>query len=134
MKIAIASDDEKTIAGHFGRTRGFMIYDVQDGNINGKSYILNTFTGHARGLHQEHNHHHHGHNHGNHVQHGHAPIIEALGDCQVVISRGMGRRIYNDLMQAKKEVFITDEVTLDESVEKYIKSELVDNPDKGCEH
>lgn len=33
MKIAFASDDEKTIVGHFGRTRGFVIFDIKDEEI-----------------------------------------------------------------------------------------------------
>jgi len=33
MKIAIASDDGKTISSHFGRTKGFVIFEVEDKEI-----------------------------------------------------------------------------------------------------
>ena len=41
MKIAIASNDEITIADHFGKTRGFIIYDVENGEIKNQQYRIN---------------------------------------------------------------------------------------------
>lgn len=128
MKIAIASDDGKNISAHFGRTKGFQIYSVNDSKIENSEYLENTFTGHARGDHNEHSHNEHGGQH-----HGHGKILEALSDCEVVISNGMGQRIYNDLMTAGKKVFITDETTTGEAVEKYLKQELPNDPGKCCE-
>ncbi len=114
MKIAIASDDGKVIASHFGRTRGFIIFESDIKSIGKPEYRLNTFTGHARG--QE---------GADHSLDRHAPILAALSDCQVVISHGMGRRIYEDLKQANIEVFITDETDAERSVELYIQGKLI---------
>ncbi len=50
MKIAVASDDGKIISSHFGRTRGFVIFEIENGEIKDKKYILNAFTGHASAL------------------------------------------------------------------------------------
>ena len=33
MKVAIASDDGRTIAAHLGRARGFIIYEVGPGQV-----------------------------------------------------------------------------------------------------
>lgn len=52
MKIAVASDDGKIISSHFGRTRGFVIFDVEGKEIKSREYLPNTFTGHARGMHE----------------------------------------------------------------------------------
>jgi predicted Fe-Mo cluster-binding NifX family protein len=124
MKIAVASDDQKNIADHFGKTNGFLIYESKDNKtITDREFRLNTFTGHARGLENV-----------NHSQNQHAPILSALGDCNVVISHGMGRRIYNDLSQANKEVFITSEYDAERAVQLYLKGELVDHPELGCQH
>ena len=123
MNIAIASDDRITIASHFGKTRGFLIFNVEDEKIRQQVYRENTFTGHARGLSGQ-----------SHDMDKHGPILEALKDCGVVISRGMGRRIYDDLQQAGIEVFITDEDNAKNAVELYIKNELINRPEKGCEH
>ena len=123
MKIAIASDDGINIALHLGRTRGFIIFDVQDENITDQWYRENTFTGHARGL----------SGHGHEVDR-HGPILEALRDCKAVISHGMGRRIYNDLQQAGIDVFITEEINAKNAAELYIKNKLVNRPELGCDH
>lgn len=123
MKIAVASDDGKTISSHFGRARGFVLMDVTNDIIKSEEYIFNDFTGHARGL--------EGHDH-QHDRHG--PILNALKEYNVVISHGMGRRIYMDLQEAGKQVFITPETNVRKAVELYTQGKLVDNPDQGCDH
>lgn len=123
MKIAIASNDEITIADHFGKTRGFIIYDVENGEIKNQQYHINDFTGHARGLEGT-----------DHQIDRHGPILEALKDCDVVIARGMGRRIYNDLQNAGIEAFIVDEDDTSTAVRLYLENNLKDNPESGCKH
>lgn len=114
MKIAIASDDGITISSHFGRAKGFVIAEIENGQVKNKQYLPNTFTGHAQGLH-----------HGEHTHHGnHENIIRALSDCRVVISRGMGRRLYEDLTKAGKEVYVTDELEVDKAIELYLNGRL----------
>ncbi|MBD3409193.1 MAG: iron-molybdenum cofactor biosynthesis protein [Ignavibacteriales bacterium] len=122
MRIAIASDDGIKIAGHFGRARGFVYADVEDGEVKNREFKANDITGHAQG-------HTHGHAHG---QHSHAPIIAALEGVDAVISRGMGRRIYDDLMAAGKRALITEEVEVDNAVAAYVKGDLEDFPERGC--
>lgn len=123
MKIAIASDDGKTIASHFGRTRGFVIVEAEDGKITGSEYRPNTFTSHVTGLEGE-----------SRAANRHGPILGALSDCQVVVARGMGRRIYDDLASANIEVFVTNEVEAEKAAEQYLLGKLVDNPDQACDH
>ena len=123
MKIAIVSDDEKTIASHFGKARGFIIFEIEDGKILSQEYRRNTFTGHARGLAGA-----------GHELDRHGPILTALADCKVVISHGMGRRIYDDLKQAGIEVFITDETDVAKALQLYIAGSLIDKPELGCNH
>ena len=123
MKIAVASDDARTIAAHFGRTRGFLIYEITDGKVTGHDYRINDFTGHVQGMHQQ----------GVH-QNPHGSILAALSDCQVVISHGMGRRLYDDLKNNGMEAFIVQERRADEAVLLYLSQQLEDNPDAGCEH
>lgn len=122
MKIAIASDDGKTISSHFGRTKGFVVFEIEDKEIKNQEYRPNTYTGHARGLEGNHNADHHG------------PILNALSDCKVVISNGMGRRIYNDLKGIGIEVFITDETDVKKAIDLYLRGELINRPEMGCSH
>jgi predicted Fe-Mo cluster-binding NifX family protein len=126
-KIAVASDDQRTIAQHFGRTKGFMIYTVEDNKITDTSYVDNTFTGHVRG-------HHHKHDHDHQHRHSHRGILEALKDTEVVISRGMGRRLLDDFERVGKTVFVTATETLDDAVSQYIEGVLKHDPEKSCSH
>ncbi|MBC7327867.1 NifB/NifX family molybdenum-iron cluster-binding protein [bacterium] len=122
MKIAIASDDEKAISTHFGRARGFVVFDIEGNEIKSREYRLNTFSGHARGLEEEHESDHH------------KAILNALSDCKVVISKGMGKRIYDDLKSIGIEVYITDETDVKRALELYINGKLVNKPNLGCSH
>ncbi len=123
MKIAIASDDEQTIASHFGRTRGFVIVDVDDSQISRQEFRLNTFTGHAQGLEQS-----------DCTTDRHRPILTALADCAVVISRGMGRRLYEDLRATGIQAIITDRTDVQDALGAYISGQLEDHPEQGCCH
>jgi predicted Fe-Mo cluster-binding NifX family protein len=115
MKILMPSDDGKLISSHFGRTRGFLIFEIQDNKILKKDYILNTITGHGRGMHES----------GSHNYSSHAGIIEALEDVQIVISHGMGRRLYEDLKNAGKEVYVTDTINPEEAIDLYLNGKLI---------
>ena len=123
MKIAVASDDGTTISTHFGKTRGFVVYEVDGREMTNRSYVENTFTGHARGL-----------SGAGHVADRHGPILEALKDCRAVIAHGMGRRIYDDLRAAGIEAFIVRETQADEALGLYLKNALADHPEAGCDH
>ncbi|MEM2970713.1 MAG: NifB/NifX family molybdenum-iron cluster-binding protein, partial [Candidatus Bathyarchaeia archaeon] len=119
---AIASDDQIKIAPHFGRTKGFVVFEVENGEVKSKEYRKNTFTGHARGL------------EGNHHADHHKAILEALSDCQVVISNGMGRRIYDDLKGANIKAFITEETEVERALSLYLQRKLTDRPELSCHH
>jgi len=111
MKIAIASDDGKTLSMHFGRALGFVIVEVEGGQVKSVNYIPNDFTGHAR--------HEHNHGHGDH-----SFIIDNLKDVDVVISGGMGRRLFDDLMAAGKKVYVTDEIDIESAVRLFLEGKL----------
>jgi predicted Fe-Mo cluster-binding NifX family protein len=126
MKIAIVSDDQKTIASHFGRALGFVIFESENGSITGREYRPNRFTMHVLNPGEE--------GYGPEHHHSHGPIIEALRDCSVVISHGMGRRIYDDLRSTGKEVYITSEIDVEAAVKLYLKGDLIDRPEMRCDH
>ena len=112
MKIAIASDDEKNISAYFGRTRGFVIYEIEDGKIKNQDYRTNDFTFHAQGMVDA-----------PQTIDRHSPILAALKDCKVVISNGMGRRIYDALQSINIEAFIVQETVAEEALNLYLKNE-----------
>ena len=126
MKIAIPSNDNINISSHFGRTKGFVICEMDNDKIINKEYKQNTFTGHAQGLHKGDE-----HGHGNHSHNG---IFNAIGDCEIVIAGGMGRRLYNDFEQNNIKVFVTKEMNIDSALNLFLNSELDNNSDECCSH
>jgi len=119
----VASDDGTTIASHFGKTRGFVMFDIENGRVAGRDFVRNTITGHARGL-----------SDADHSVDRHGPILRALKGCRAVISHGMGRKIYDDLRSVQVEAFIVEETEADEAVRRYLLGNLQDHPGQGCRH
>jgi len=123
MKVSVVSDDGRTIASHFGRSRGFVICTVEDGRIIDRSYRANSFTGHAQGAADT-----------GHRADPHGPILEALADCAVVISRGLGQRILDDLTRRGIKVFVTNETDVEAAVDLWSTGALANRPGPSCDH
>ena len=125
MKIAIASNDGITICGHLGRCASFVVCEIEDGKIISKELRRNNVTSHAVGGCT----HSHEPGEGNH---SHAGVVGALGDCQVVISQGMGRRIAEDLEKADIKPIITSEMDGEKAVRDYLDKKLEHFPENAC--
>ena len=117
MKIAVASMDGAAMSPHFGRSRCFIVFTVEDGRIAGREVRDNTFTPHAQGEcqggdgHHDEGHHgeeHSGEHHHHDQPHSHAGVIAALHDCQVVVSGGMGWRAAQDLQASGIRAVMAD--------------------------
>ncbi len=138
MKIAIPSNDKINIAGHFGRTKGFVICEIDNQEVIKKEYKENNFTGHAKGKHSEgeheHHEHHEHHKHEHDEHHSHKGIFDAIGDCRMVIAGGMGRRLYDEFQQKNINVFVTKEKNIDNALNLFFDGNLDNNPNKCCSH
>ena len=117
MKIAVASIDGVSISRHFGRSRCFIVFDVEHGEIDGEKIRANTFTAHAQGVcdgTREH-----------HEQHSHADLINGLEDCSVIICQGMGWRAAEELAQSGIRPFVIgEELSPREAVERFVSGKL----------
>jgi len=134
MKIAIPTDDKITICPHFGRTSGFMVFKIEGRKVVDSEYRPNTFTGHARGQQQPHLHADHHEMHKQPHQHSHSGVYNALGDCHIVIAKGMGRRLYVDLEEWKIQVFITKESDINTALEAFLNNTLDSDIERLCSH
>ena len=113
MRIAVASDDRKTISHHFGSALGFVIFEIHDNRVINQEYRKNI-----------------GKSTGECGSCNHDVMINNIKDCDVLISYGMGRRIYDDLTKNNIQAVVTDEETVDAAVERFIKKELENRLDK----
>lgn len=113
MKIAIASDDKKAISHHFGRAQGFVIFDIKENKIKSREYRENI-----------------GKSSGECGSCNHSAMIENVKDCEFVISYGMGQRIYDDLVNSNITPIVTEEKTVDEALDQFLKKELKNHLEK----
>jgi predicted Fe-Mo cluster-binding NifX family protein len=128
MKIAVASDDQVSIAAHFGRCAGFVIFEAHDGQIDMLGFRENSFGHHQRGTHD----HAHDHDHGDSL-HSHDGFIGGLSDCEVVICRGMGRRALADLSaNGIKPVITAEDVTVHDAATLFSQGRLNWSNDSSC--
>jgi predicted Fe-Mo cluster-binding NifX family protein len=113
MKIAIASDNKKTISHHFGRALGFVVFDIQNGKVVNRDYRENIgkSSGECGGC-------------------DHSAMIKNVKDCEIVISYGMGQRIYVDLVNSNITPIVTEEKTVNEALNQFLKKQLKNRIDK----
>jgi len=115
MKIAVATNNTETVAGHVGKCRGFLVYEIEDQKINRIELRENISTHPAQGKHQlEHN--GGGHRHGR--------LVEGLGDCNYLIFKSGGWRMIENLQENNIKPILTDEKFADDAVNKFINGEL----------
>lgn len=111
MKVAFSSSNGKTISAHFGRSRYFVVLEIEDGKIVNREVRENPHASepHEHGGHHQHQHHHHHHHH-------HLWMEETLGDCDVIITRGLGHGAYQNLIELGKEVYVVEEKEMEKAL------------------
>jgi len=129
MKIAVSSDDGINVCGHPGRCEKFIIFEVDGQNIISKNIIENTFTNHY----MQHRHQMHGEGGGHHHA-SHHSLLNALEGCTTLITAGMGHRLVEDLTRNNITPIITDEVSAEEAVKKFVSGEIKNDLSKACAH
>jgi len=127
-KIAVATDDKKLISDHLGRAEYFAIYTISADSILDKKYIKNIFTPHKKVKGND-------NSSRERARHEHNDLIAALSECELVLSRGIGKRMARDLQIAGINGYVVvEEGAMDEIIEKYIRGELLIDRDGGCDH
>ena len=126
MKIAVPTNDGFSISEHFGRSAGFLVFEVQDGRITARETRANTMQhthGHGDG----------GHHAGEGGEHSHAAILSALSGCDVVICAGMGWRAAEALKQGGVgSVIMTEPGPAEEKVSAYLAGKLSSSAPAFC--
>ncbi|MDD5127733.1 MAG: NifB/NifX family molybdenum-iron cluster-binding protein [Dehalococcoidales bacterium] len=130
MKIALVTEDEKTISQHFGRAPYYLVATVEDGKVIRQERRdkagHHTFEGH----HEEHG--CHGEKHGMDAgaQSKHATMMSNITDCQVLIAGGMGWGAQEGLKRLGIETIVTDVSGIDEAIKLYLEGKLVNRMER----
>ncbi len=122
MKIAVITDDEKTISQHFGRAIKYMVFTVEEGIITKRE--VREKTGHHTFGEQGHSHEegHHGDDAQSHAKHG--MMAETITDCQVIICGGMGMGAYEFMRRSNIQPLVTDMREIEPAVLAYVAGKL----------
>jgi predicted Fe-Mo cluster-binding NifX family protein len=130
MKIAIATNDRKTIAKRTGRAKEFAFFELDEngkiitiryeenqhkhddddhhhdeayhrGQGNGQGRGLGHRRGHRRGLGHGRHHDHDDTHHHHHGEHHHNEIIDQMKDVDILLVRAVGKYLRQDLIDGK---------------------------------
>jgi predicted Fe-Mo cluster-binding NifX family protein len=128
MKIAIVTDDGRTVSKHFGRAKEFLVVTIDNGIVIERK--LREKLHHEHFSHEEHDHHEHGAQGSSGAGHQkHVSMVEAISDCEVLIGGGMGRGAYLSLEQLNIRPIVTDQDDINLVITKFIGGKLVDHPE-----
>jgi len=124
MKIAIVTDNEKTISQHFGRARGFVVLTLKNGRVAHRE--TRQRTGGCDG-------HEHSHDHaGSHAGHNCGALVELISDCGAVLVNRMGGGLFQRLQAAGIRPVFTDLNSIDEAVRALLQGTLSERDPKPC--
>jgi hypothetical protein len=112
MKIAIESNDGITIKSPFIKTKGYLVYDIDESHINGFEYRKALGQKSTKITFPKHPH-------------------SQLNDCKTIISRGMNRIDLQSFKEEGKDVFITFKTAARDAVRLYMKELLIN---EGIHH
>jgi len=119
MKIAVATTEETSIAQHFGKSTGFMVFEIEDQQIRSREFRTNRHTPHAQGVCRGEEHEHGGHNHGC------GGVVGLLHDCAVVLCGGMGGGAAQALTQQGIQPFVLPSgCSAEEAVVRYLQGSI----------
>ena len=107
MKIAVVTDDETTISRHFGRAAYYVVVTVEDGKITARETRVKSAP-HLAGACDCHAAPSEPHGQGQHSEAKHQIMADAIADCNVLITGGMGWGAHESLKRRGIEPVITD--------------------------
>ena len=130
MKVAIVTNDGEYVSQHFGRSRFYKIYTIENNEIQNVE-MRERGTGHfAPQNHAQHSsHEHHADPQGRHgfspeAQSKHAMMAREIADCDVLIAGGMGAGAYESFKAAGLKVILTDIAWIEEAVTALMEGKL----------
>jgi predicted Fe-Mo cluster-binding NifX family protein len=130
MKIALITEDGKTISQHFGRAPYYVVLTIEDGNIIKRE--MRDKMGHNQFVGQAHAEESHDVGHGmDSASHDkHIGMAAAISDCEVLLCGGMGMGAYSSMQQLNIRPVVTDLLDIDEAAQAFIDGKLIDHTEK----
>ena len=130
MKIALITDDGKTISQHFGRAPYYLVVTIEDGQIMQREMRdklgHNHFASQETGVHNPNE--RHGFDPASHNRH--VSMAQAIADCEAIICGGMGAGAYESMRQLNIQPVVTDIRNVNEAVQAYVDQKMIDHTER----
>jgi len=130
MKIALVSDDNQTISRHFGRAENYVVISIENEKIADRKTLPKPGQCHSAGRHHGRETDARGRGFGGRAERSHQDMFENIRDCNVLVTRGMGRGAYLDLQQSGVIPIITDIEDIDSAVQAILNDTIINHTEK----
>lgn len=130
MKIALITEDGKTISQHFGRAPFYQIVEIINGEVVNRE--MRDKIGHPQYAHREQRHFDpekgSGTDQASHTKH--ERMSDAISDCDALICGGMGTGAYQSMETFGIKPIVTKIESIDEAIDAYLQGNLIDQTDR----
>ncbi len=123
MRIGVVTDDGETVSAHFGRATHYLVYETEGPEVRGKE--MRPKASHDReGADRSPEAHR--------VAEGplHERMLANVLDCQVLITRGVGRGMYEAIARKGIRPIVTQLASAEEAVHAYVRGTIDDHPER----
>jgi len=127
MKIAVITEDGKTISQHFGRAPYYLVLTIEEGKIVNRE--MRDKMGHNQ-FHAQHSPDEtHGEGRGmDTASHNkHISMAETISDCKALLCGGMGMGAYESMRRLNIQPVVTDLQDIDAAAQAFIDGKLIDH-------
>jgi len=128
MKIAVITDDGKTISQHFGRAPYYLVLTIEEGKIVSRE--MRDKMGHnqfSAQPHAEEEPHGAGHGMDSASHNKHASMAETIADCKALLCGGMGMGAYESMRRLNIQPVVTELRDIDAAAQAFIDGKLIDH-------
>ena len=129
MKIAVITDDGKSISQHFGRAQFYLVVTIEDDKVTHREMRPKVghhqFSTSGQDDHAGNHHEHHGTDGEAHQKH--TQMAKDITDCEVVVCGGMGRGAYVSMQNLNIRPLVTTVQGVDEALTSFINGTLEDH-------
>ena len=128
MRIAAITDDGTNISSHFGRAPFYAVFTIENQEVVKRE--MRDKMGHQQFVHEEGLVDEQGrHGFGPGSEDRHAAMAQAIRDCDVLLSGGMGWGAFESMKQAGIKTVVTDMASIEDAVQAYLDGTIVERAD-----
>lgn len=127
MKIAIITEDGKTISQHFGRAPYYLILTIEEGKVTGREMRDKMGHSHFKEQHAQEGAQTGGHGRDAASHDKHVNMAQTIADCEALLCGGMGMGAYESMRQLNIKPIVTNQSDIEAAVKDFIDGKLIDH-------